>query len=105
MHRSVLEYKTWSYWNEYFASTDGFQKFCVKIQIMTTLICSFKIQLECFMPGSMLNTGLSVVPKANASLIPPVFSWVYTVSEQAIKWRKIVVSASYGLNYAPPPNS
>lgn len=41
---------------------------------MTTLICSFEIQLECIVPGTMMSAGHSVVPKANASLIPTVFN-------------------------------
>lgn len=51
-----------------------FRNFCVKSQIMTTLICSFEIQLECIVPGTMMSAGHSVVPKANASLIPTVFN-------------------------------
>lgn len=41
---------------------------------MTALVCSFKIQPGCVVPGAMLSAGHSEVPKANGSLIPTAYN-------------------------------
>lgn len=52
----------------------NFRNFCGRMQIMTALICSFKIQPGCVVPGAMLSAGHSEVPKANGSLIPTAYN-------------------------------